>query len=76
MESMVMGYSFWSGKKVVVTGHTGFKGSWLTTVLIEYGAEVIGISLEPNEDQTLFTSLKLKERIRSHNIIDIRNRTY
>ena len=49
--------SFWKGKKVLVTGHTGFKGSWLTLWLISIGAEVCGYSLKPNKSQTLFTQL-------------------
>ena len=36
---------FWSGKKVLLTGHTGFKGSWLTLMLTELGAKVRGLSL-------------------------------
>ena len=35
---------FWKDKKVLITGHTGFKGSWLSTWLISLGAEIIGIS--------------------------------
>ena len=38
---------FWSGRRVVVTGHTGFKGAWLATWLAELGAEVTGIALPP-----------------------------
>jgi len=52
--------SFWSGKKVLITGHTGFKGSWLMLWLLEQGAEVYGYSLEPKKDLNLFNNL-LKE---------------
>ena len=38
---------FWSGRRVAVTGHTGFKGTWLATWLAELGAEVTGIGLPP-----------------------------
>ena len=38
---------FYQGKRVLVTGHTGFKGSWLSIWLHEMGAEVIGVGLEP-----------------------------
>ena len=38
----------WQGKRVLVTGHTGFKGSWLTLLLKDLGAEVVGISLVTN----------------------------
>ena len=40
-------FEFYKGKKVLVTGHTGFKGAWLCRILINAGAEVTGYSLEP-----------------------------
>ncbi len=49
---MVM--SFWTGKKVLVTGHTGFKGSWLCLWLQSLGAEVTGYSLNPPTNPNLF----------------------
>ena len=39
-----------NGKKVLITGHTGFKGSWLSAWLYQLGAEVVGIALEPPTD--------------------------
>ena len=39
--------NFYKGKRVLVTGHTGFKGAWLSIWLHELGAEVIGIALDP-----------------------------
>jgi len=57
--------SFWKGKKVFLTGHSGFKGTWLTAYLIDAGAEVIGYSLPP-VDKSMFTQLKLGEIIKSH----------
>ena len=67
-------------KKVLITGHTGFKGSWLTLYLLRMGAEVWGYSLEPDKDYSLFRSLKLYERIDNpffnnfrHHIGDINN---
>ena len=42
--------AFFKGRKILVTGHTGFKGSWLTRILLYAGAEVIGYSLEPEEE--------------------------
>ncbi|MDF2954019.1 MAG: Nucleoside-diphosphate-sugar epimerase [Thermodesulfobacterium sp.] len=59
-------------KKILITGHTGFKGSWLTLWLIKLGAEVIGYSLEPPTKPSLFDVLNLKERI-VHIIGDIRD---
>ncbi len=43
--------SFWKGKKVLVTGHTGFKGSWLTLWLLQMEARVNGISLAPENSK-------------------------
>ena len=72
MESMGLMKSFYKGKKVLITGHTGFKGSWLCSILLECGAEVCGIGLQPNTDPALFNLLDLENRIQSH-ILDIRD---
>ena len=63
-------------KKILITGHTGFKGSWLTLWLLSLGAEICGISLKPNTDPSHFELLKLKKKI-LHNLVDIKdfNRT-
>lgn len=58
---------FWKGKKVFVTGHTGFKGSWLSLWLLKMGAEVIGYALEPKTSRDNFVLCGLSERM-----IDIR----
>ncbi len=50
---------FWEGRKVLVTGHTGFKGSWLSLWLMMKGAEVWGYSLLPLKEKSLFNSLQL-----------------
>ena len=47
--------SFYKGKRVLVTGHTGFKGTWLCRLLLGAGAEVTGYSLEPPTDPALFS---------------------
>lgn len=47
--------SFWRGKKVLITGHTGFKGSWLSLWLQKTGAEVVGFALAPPTSPNLFT---------------------
>ena len=52
--SIMVDKSFFKGKKVLVTGHTGFKGSWLCKILIDAGAEVFGYSLEPPTKPSLF----------------------
>lgn len=64
---------FFKGKKVLVTGHTGFKGSWLCQILIGAGAEVTGYSLEPPTTPSLFDEAGIAEKI-NHVIGDIRDR--
>jgi CDP-glucose 4,6-dehydratase len=64
---------FYIGKKVFITGHTGFKGSWLTYILDSIGAEVRGYSLEPNTNPSLFKSLTFSEKLNSI-IGDIRDK--
>lgn len=51
--------AFWSGKRVLITGHTGFKGSWLSLWLKEMQAEVFGLSLDPQRPRALFADLEL-----------------
>ena len=57
--------SFYKGKKVLVTGHTGFKGSWLCKILTEAGAEVTGYSLEPPTEPALFALSGLEQKMHS-----------
>lgn len=57
---------------MLITGHTGFKGSWLTVLLCELGAKLYGISLNPRQNPNLFDHIDQKDIIES-NIIDIRN---
>lgn len=64
--------AFWINKRVLVTGNTGFKGSWLSLWLRELGAEVFGLALEPDTNPALFSQLKLQELVHQ-NITDIRN---
>ncbi|WP_211828558.1 CDP-glucose 4,6-dehydratase [Kistimonas asteriae] len=68
----VMFDNIYNGKKVVVTGHTGFKGSWLTTWLLELGSIVCGISKDIPTKPSMFEELGLEKKI-NHNICDIRN---
>lgn len=56
---------FWSGKKVFLTGHTGFKGGWLAYWLTELGAKVVGYSLEPNTTPSFFDVIRLHELVES-----------
>jgi len=64
--------AFWSNKRVFITGHTGFKGSWLTLWLHSMGAVVKGYSLAPPTSPNLFTEAEIDELIESE-IGDIRN---
>ena len=64
--------STFAGKRVLVTGHTGFKGAWLSEWLLALGAEVTGLSLEPNTNPSLFGQLGLEQRI-CHRIGDIQD---
>lgn len=64
--------NFYRGKRIFVTGHTGFKGSWLCEILIKAGAKVTGYALKPNTSPSLFELLKLDGRMKSI-IGDIRN---
>lgn len=56
---------FYNQKRVFITGHTGFKGSWLTKILIMAGAEVTGFSLVPNTNPCLFNIINIKDNINS-----------
>ena len=49
--------NFYKNKKVLITGHTGFKGSWLCRMLLDLGADVTGYSLEPPTDPSLFNHI-------------------
>lgn len=64
---------FWSGKRVFLTGHTGFKGGWLTLWLTDLGSEVHGFALEPPTEPNLFAVTRLGDRLASSTIADIRD---
>ena len=66
-----MDLSFYKGKKVLITGHTGFKGSWMSVVLANAGAEVIGYSTCSKEEIRLL-SLKWMKRSRSWHLLPMR----
>lgn len=63
----------WRGRRVLVTGHTGFKGSWLCLMLHRLGAEVIGAALDPEPGPTAFESLGAASLIARDDRIDIRD---
>ena len=64
---------FWNGKKVFLTGHTGFKGSWFSIFLNLLGAKVAGYSLKPNVNPNLYDLAKLDKEIHKTTFGDIRD---
>lgn len=64
--------AFWAGRRVLVTGSTGFKGSWLCVWLRELGAEVTGLALAPEAEPSLFTLTRLGDQI-DQRIADVRD---
>jgi CDP-glucose 4,6-dehydratase len=72
LEGMVTETDFWSRKRVLLTGHTGFKGSWLALWLSSLGARVFGYALDPDTEPSLFEQLRLREEL-DHCIADIRD---
>ena len=64
--------NIYRGKKILLTGHTGFKGTWLTTWLLHLGANVIGVSKDIPTNPSMFNILKLSDKIRNV-VLDIRN---
>lgn len=72
MEGVDLMPDFWTGRRVLITGHTGFKGSWLALWLSELGARVTGVGLEPDTTPNLFSQLELERRLVGHHLVDIR----
>lgn len=68
-----MNRSFWRGKRVFLTGHTGFKGGWLALWLADMGVEVHGYALPPPTEPNLFGVASLQGRLASSTIADIRD---
>ncbi|MFZ3182947.1 MAG: CDP-glucose 4,6-dehydratase [Pseudomonas sp.] len=72
METVVLDRQFWAGKRVLLTGHTGFKGGWLALWLRSWGAQVTGFALAPNTTPSLFELAQVGEGIDSR-IGDLRD---
>ena len=65
MEDLVKVLDFYRGRHVFLTGHTGFKGSWLSRILVQAGAQVTGYSLEPPTEPNLFSMCGVEARMNS-----------
>ncbi len=70
-----MTHSFWKNKKVFITGHTGFKGSWLVLILKSLGAQITGYALDPISKPNFFDDLKLSKLLKKDFRKDINNFT-
>lgn len=73
MTSAQVSPEFWQGKSVFLTGHSGFKGSWLSLWLSSMGAKVTGYSLSPATTPNLFSVLQIEEIVEKSHIADIRD---
>lgn len=73
MEDVVGGRKFWADRRVLVTGHTGFKGGWLVLWLERLGARVAGLSLPPPTDPSLFLTAGVEAGMEDSVIGDIRD---
>lgn len=73
MKASHVDHVFWKDKKVFLTGHTGFKGSWLSLWLASMGAKVTGYALAPNTTPNLFEVLAIDSQIEKSHIADIRD---
>lgn len=65
LENMVISKAFWHKKRVLITGHTGFKGSWLCLLLNQLGAQVSGYALAPITNPSMFNLLNLNDLVQS-----------
>jgi CDP-glucose 4,6-dehydratase len=73
VEGVVTAENFWNGRRVLITGHTGFKGAWLSFWLREKGAEVFGYSLDPPTDPNLFQIARIGDVMAGDTRADIRD---
>jgi len=71
LENLVVNPTFWQGKRVVLTGHTGFKGGWMSVWLAQMGAKVFGFSLEPRTTPSFFEVTGVEDQLSGHEIGDL-----
>jgi CDP-glucose 4,6-dehydratase len=76
MDIMGIDKNFWLGKKVFITGHTGFKGGWLSLYLSSLGSEVYGYSLKPQGEKSFFDSCNLNDSLKKSFFGDIRDYSF
>jgi CDP-glucose 4,6-dehydratase len=67
--------SFWKGKRVFLTGHTGFKGGWLSIWLSSMGAKVTGYALAPNTNPSFFEVVDVESLLEQNHVSDIQDLT-
>lgn len=69
-----MNRDFWRGRRVLLTGHTGFKGAWLSLWLAELGAKTTALALAPEGEPNLFDLARVQDALDGHHIADINDR--
>jgi CDP-glucose 4,6-dehydratase len=74
VEGVDVNPSRWQGRRVFVTGHTGFKGAWLAMLLADAGAEVHGYALDPPSEPSFFRCCRVEAMLASHDVGDVRDR--
>src|SRR4051794_10966178 len=72
LESLVINPDFWHGRRVFLTGHTGFKGAWMALLLRGLGAEVYGFALAPEHEDSVFNVAGIAADVH-HRVGDICN---
>ena len=72
MESLSNLKKFYDNKKIFITGHTGFKGTWLSIILCHLNAKIYGYSLAPQKN-SLFSKSGIKDKLNLNSYADIRN---
>ena len=73
LEALVVFQKFWKDKTILITGHTGFKGSWLSLMLSMMGARVYGYSLSPTTLACVYNAARIDEVVQKSCIADIRD---